>query len=282
MGEAIATSASRRVYDSGRLRSPVLTELEELWRRRGLLALLLRRDVVTRYKRSLLGVWWALLNPALQMAVLWVVMAKLLRPSIPGVPYVVYLFSGIIVVTFFSQAVTSAGSSLVNGSVILSKVYVPPLCFAVSAVGAAMVTFALSLIPLFIIMLSAGVGIPWTALLVPAPMLALLMVSAGAGLLLASAAVRFYDAVDLSAVLLQIFGLASPVFYPLSIVPGGFQVLIKLNPLTEILMLERGLVYGGTLGPWQPWVGSFASGLVVLTAGVFVFAHSWKQSAVML
>ena len=89
MAEAVAVDASARVYDSDQLGSPVLREVAELWRRRGLLGLLVRRDVSMRYKRSLLGVWWALLNPLLRMAVVWVVMAKLLRPSIPGVPYVV-------------------------------------------------------------------------------------------------------------------------------------------------------------------------------------------------
>src|SRR5438270_11298406 len=133
MAEAAAVTGVPRVYDSARVGSPVLSELSELWRRRGLLRLLIRRDVLWRYKRSLLGVWWALLNPLLRLAVLWVVMAQLLRPTMPGVPYVVYLFSGIVVITFFEQAVTSAGGSLINGSAILSKVYVPPMCFAASS-----------------------------------------------------------------------------------------------------------------------------------------------------
>lgn len=283
MTEAVAVTPSTQVYDSALISSPVLAEVRELWRRRGLLGLLIRRDVSMRYKRSLLGIWWALLNPMLRMAVVWVVMAKLLRPSIPGgVPYVVYLFSGVILVTFFDQAVTSAGVSLVNGSAILSKVYAPPMCFALSAVGAALVTFLLSLIVLLVIMLLAGVGIPWTVVLLPAPFLALAAFATGIGLMLAALAVRFYDAIDITTVLMQIVWFATPIFYPLTIIPNPYRVLIELNPLTQMLSLERALAYEGWLGPWQIWVGSFAAGAVALSAGTYLFARSWKQSALML
>ena len=184
--------------------------------------------------------------------------------------------------TFFDQAVTTAGGSLVNGSAILSKVYVPPLCFAASAVGAALVTFLLSLLVLFIIMLLAGVGIPWTALLLPAPTLMLAAFATGAGLMLAALAVRFYDAIDITTVLMQIVWFASAIFYPLTIIPDPYRLVIELNPLTELLLVERALAYEGWLGPWQPWAASLLASTVTLCVGVYVFARSWKQSALML
>jgi ABC-type polysaccharide/polyol phosphate export permease len=113
-------------------------------------------------------------------------------------------------------------------------------------------------------------------------MLALLALATGVGLVVASVAVRFHDAVDITAVLIQITAFAAPVFYPLSVIPSPFRVLIELNPLTQILLLERALLYGGTLGAWQNWIGSFGSAAVALTGGIFVFARGWKQSAVML
>jgi ABC-type polysaccharide/polyol phosphate export permease len=88
--------------------------------------------------------------------------------------------------------------------------------------------------------------------------------------------------VDLTSVLIQIVGFATPIFYPLTIIPGTYRVLIELNPLTQILLLERALAYEGWLGPWQPWVGSFAAAAVALVGGVCIFARSWKQSALML
>ena len=283
IGSAIPAQTRRvPVYDSAQLPSPVVREVGELRRRRGLLRLLVARDVVMRYKRSLLGVWWALLNPMLRMGVMWVVMSALFRPAIPGVPYVVYLLSGIVIITFFEQAVVSAGGSLVNSTAVITKVYVPPLSFAVSAVLAANVTLVASLIPLLIIKVVMGVGIPWTVVLLPIPVTALVMIATGTGLMLASLAVRFYDALDLSAVIIQILSFLTPTFYPIGIIPKSYRFILELNPLTQVVMLFRAYVYQGQLGSWQTVAACLISGAAILTLGVVIFARAWRRSAVML
>ena len=275
-------TAPARVYDSDAVSSPVLNELGELWQRRGLLGLLVRRDVLLRYKRSLLGVWWAVLNPMLRLAVIWLVMAAIFRPHLPGVPYVVYLLSGLVVITFFDQAVVAAGTSIVMSSGILTQLYVPALAFAASAVIAAGVTLLFSLVPLFVIMLTTGVGIPWTVLLLPLPVLCLVALATGVGLLLASLAVRFYDAIDISAILLQLMAFTTPSFYPIEAIPASYRWIIELNPLTQIVMLFRTYAYQGQLGSWQTVLACLVSGAVALVVGVIVFARSWKGAAVRL
>jgi ABC-type polysaccharide/polyol phosphate export permease len=271
------------VYDSDQTRRPVVTELTNLWSYRGLLKLLVTRDITVRYKRSTLGVWWTLLNPLLTMSVLWIVFSQFFRFEIPGdVPYVVYLLSGILLITFFSQGVIATGSSIVNSASILSKVYVPAEVFAVAAAVAALVNFSISLVPLLVIQIVTGVGIPWTALLVPIPAFFMLMLVAGLGLLVASAAVFFYDVLDLTAVVIQLMAYLTPTFYPISIVPDQFVPFIQANPLYSYLVVFRGFMYEGVFAPGWNFAMMILSAVVVLLLGVWVFTKSWKNLVVVL
>jgi len=274
---------STYVYDSDQPRRPIATELTNLWAYRGLLKLLVTRDLTVRYKRSTLGVWWTLLNPLLTMTVLWIVFSQFFRFDIPGdVPYIAYLLSGILLITFFSQGVIATGSSIVNSATVLSKVYVPAEVFAVAAAVAALVNFVISLIPLLAIQLIVGVGIPWTVLLVPIPAFFLLLLVAGLGLLVASAAVYFYDVLDLTAVLTQLAGYLTPTFYPISIIPERFLPLIYANPLYSYLTIFRGFIYEGVFAPGWTFAMMIASSIVVLLIGVWVFTRSWKNLVVVL
>lgn len=272
-----------QVYDSDQVRKPIWTELGNLWAYRGLIKLLVSRDLTSRYKRSFLGVWWTLLNPLLTMTVLWVIFANFFRFEIPGdTPYVVYLLTGILLITFFSQGVTATGSSIVNSASILSKVYVPAEVFAVSAAVAALVNFTISLIPLFAIQLITQVGIPWTVVLVPIPALALLLLVAGLGLLVAAGAVFFYDVLDLTNVVTQLIGYLTPTFYPISIVPDQFLPFVYGNPLYSYLEIFRHFAYEGTFPEGWTFLVMTVTSVVVFIIGVWVFTRSWKRLVVML
>jgi len=264
-------------YDSDLARRPLVSELRNLWEYRDLVGLLARRDITVRYKRSSLGIWWTLLNPLATTLVLWMVFGQFFRFETPGVPYVVYLLSGILLVTFFSQAVLTSGAAIVNNSAILSKVFVPPEIFSVAAIAAATVNFALSLIPLAVIQVITGQGIPWTVVLVPIPIFFLALFAAGLGLLVASAAVFFFDVLDLTGVLLQLVSYLTPTFYPISIVPAAFVWVIYLNPLFSYLEVFRGFMYGGTAAPAWNFAYMVGSALVTFLIGVWVFSRSWRN-----
>jgi ABC-type polysaccharide/polyol phosphate export permease len=244
--------------------------------------LLVVRDLTVRYKRSTLGVWWTLLNPLLAMVILWIVFGQIFRFSIPGVPYVVYLLSGIIFYNFFSQGVNASGSGIVNSSSILTKVSVPPEVFSVSAAAAAGANLLVSMIPLLLIQLATGTGIPWTVVLTPLPILCLLGLVAGLGLLVASAAVFFYDVLDLTAVMVSLLGYLTPTFYPVDIVPESLRWLIVANPLYSYLEIFRGFVYQGVFAPTWMFVMMVGTSLVVLLIGAWVFSRSWKNLVVLL
>jgi ABC-2 type transport system permease protein len=274
----------RPVYDSSRRPPLLLTELSNLWSYRRLIQLLVTRDVLVRYKRSLLGVWWTLLNPLLTMTVMWLVFSRIFRFAIgtAGVPYVIYLLAGVIVLIFFQQGVETVASSIVVNTGILSKVYVPAELFSFSAGFAAAINLTLSVIPLLIFQLALGVGIPWTVVLVPLPVLSLLCLVVGLGLLVASIAVRFHDMLDFNRVILVLVGYLTPTFYPIGIVPHALRRVIELNPVYHDLNLFRNLIYGGSLSSWQTWVAAWGSGLVTLAVGLWVFARSWRTAAGMI
>lgn len=242
------------------------------------------RDVLVRYKRSLLGVWWTLLNPLLTMTVMWLVFSRIFRfaVGVSGVPYVVYLLAGVILLIFFQQGVESVASSIVLNAGVLRKVYVPAEVFSLSAGLAGAVNLALSVVPLLVFQLVLGVGIPWTFVLVPLPVLALLFLVVGLGLMVAAIAVRFHDMLDFNRVILMLAGYLAPIFYPIAIVPRAIRHLIELNPLYYDLVLFRNLVYGGSISSWQTWVAAFGSGIVVLAIGLWTFARSWRTAAGML
>ena len=273
---------SATFYDSDQARRPLISEFRNIWDHRGLVRLLVARDLTVRYKRSVLGVWWTFLNPLLTTAVLWVVFGQFFRFDTPGIPYIVYLLSGILLIMYFSQATIASGSAIVNNAGILSKVYVPAEVFSFSAATAAAANFVISMGILLIVQLVTGVGIPWTVVLVPIPILAMLGLTAGLGLLIASAAVRFFDVIDFSAVLIQIAAYLTPTFYPIEIVPDRFLFLIYANPLYSYLVVFRGFVYEGVVPPAWNLLYMAASAVIALAVGVWVFSRSWKSLVVVL
>jgi ABC-type polysaccharide/polyol phosphate export permease len=268
------------VYDSAQPRRPLLTEFRSLWSHRGLIRLLVARDLTVRYKRSVLGVWWTLLNPLLTTGIMWVVFGELFGGrfgTTEGEPYLLYLLAGILLMTFFSQAILATGAAITGASSILSKVYVPAEVFAFAASVAGAANFVISLVPLLLIQVFTGHGIPWTALLVPIPTLAMLALVTGLGMLVAAAATFFYDVLDLTRVGVQLLSYLTPVFWPLAIVPDRFLSFVKANPLFSYFDVFRAYMYRGEMVPaWELAVVS-ATALAALALGVWAFSRAWRN-----
>jgi ABC-2 type transport system permease protein len=275
--------SSAQIYDSDQARRPLVTELRNFSAYWGLIRLLVTRDLTVRYKRSALGVWWTLLNPLLTSAVMYIVFSQVFRFQLEGdEPFIVYLVSGILLVTYFAQGVIAAGSAIVNSAHMLSKVYVPAEVFSLAAGAAAAANFMVSMIPLLIIQLVTGWGIPWTVIFTPIPVIAMLMLVTGLGLLVASAAVFFYDTLDLTGVAAQLLGYLTPTFYPLTIIPDHFRIFILANPLYSYLEVFRDLVYRGEMPELWTMAVMGGTSIVALLLGVWVFGRSWKNLVVLL
>ncbi|MDX6511377.1 MAG: lipopolysaccharide transport system permease protein [Gaiellaceae bacterium] len=279
---AQAPVAPATTYDSAERSTPLLRELRNLWRFRGLLGVLVVRNVTVRYKRSLLGVWWTLLNPLLTMGVMWIVFSQVFRFATGDVPYLVYLLSGLVVFTFFSTTVTAVANSILGGSTTLAKIYVPAEVFAVAATAAAGVNFVVSLLPLLVAQVATGTGIPWTIVLLPVPAFFVACLATGVGLALAPSAVRFGDVLQLTTLGLFLLGFLTPTFYPLAMVAPQFRNVLEANPLYHALRVFRDLAYGGTLGPWSAWVVLVGSSVVALAVGGRIFARTWRSTVVAL
>lgn len=271
------------LYDSAVPPRPLVGAVAELYRYRALVRVLVQRDLTVRYKRSFLGVTWTVLNPLLTAGVMWLVFSHLFRSRIPGnVPFLVYVLAGLLAVTYFQQGVANTAASLASSASMLTKVYVPPVVFAFSAACSGAVNFLYGLVPLLLFQLALGVGVAWTVVAVPLPLLFLLLTIAGTGFLLATFVIRFDDVLNLVGVLLMLIGFLTPTFYPVTIIPGAFRHLFFLNPLYSYVGVFRYLEYGGPPPSWICIPIIVGSGLAFFALGLVVFVRRWPSVAAYL
>lgn len=260
------------IYDSATRRPPLVEELVELVRYRGLLRLLVANEIKTRYRRSLLGVAWTLLNPLLTMLVMSLAFANLFRRSLDDYP--IYVLSGLLLWNFFSQTTTAAMNSLVWGGNLIKRIYIPRTIFAFSAVGTGLVNLLVGLAPLALIMLVAGHPFRPALLFVPVAILLAGMFVLGVALALSTLAVFFVDIVDIFHVLVLAWFYLTPVMYPADILPARLTVYLQFNPMFQLLELFRLPIYQGVWPEPQAMVAAAIVATGTLLAGWLVF--TWK------
>jgi ABC-type polysaccharide/polyol phosphate export permease len=260
----------RATYDSS-LTPSARDDALELWKRRRLVGVVARRQLQLRYQGSILGVWWTLVQPLLEMAVLWVVFSSVFRFSTPDAPYVVYLLSGLSVAALVRNAILAIASSLNVNSGLLTRVRVPSGLFAVAALLDTFVAFSVGLAPLLLIMLVVGPGISLTTPLVLIPAAFAALFALGIGLALAPLAARFPDTIVLTGVLLTLVTYLAPVFYPISIVPDAYVALIHLNPLYYFISIFRANLYEDAWGDITDYVVVIAVAGASLAVGAAIF-----------
>ena len=210
-------------------------DFRELWNRRELLYLLARRDISVRYKQTVLGAAWAILQPVTTMVVFSVLFGKIAKMPSEGVPYPIFAYAGLLPWTFFSNAVTNSSNSLVGNANLISKVYFPRMVIPAAAVGAGLVDFAIATAILFAMMLYYSVW-PSLSLLMLVPCVALLSITALAvGLWLSALNVKYRDVRYAVPFFIQIGMYFAPVVYPVSVIPARWQWLLALNPLCGII-----------------------------------------------
>jgi len=264
-------------YDSSTVRSAAINELIELWRYRDLLKLLVVNSIKTRYRRSALGVLWTLLNPLLNTLVLTIVFSTLFRFDIENFP--VYLLVGLLVWNFFAQTTTQSMNTLIWGSNLIKRIYVPRTVFAVAVAGNGIINFLLSMVSLVVIMVFTRH--PFTAALwmLPLSILILTMFTLGFALFMSTLAVFFVDIVDMFGVLLSVFFYLTPVFYPLSIVPAELLKVVEYNPITILLSLFRYPIYLGQVPPANLLLTSALLAIGTLLLGWLVFTRKVDEFA---
>lgn len=270
------TTETTPIYDTDRQRSEALYELSQAWKYRDLIYQLVYRDVTARYKRSVLGVAWTMLNPLGTMLILSVVFSRVF-PSIVG--YAAYVLSGLVVWNFFAQSTAAGMNSLVWGGDLFRRIYLPRTVFAISAILTGLVNLCLSLIPLFVVMLMVGVRPQPTALLVVVPIALVGMFALGISLLLSSVGIFFPDVVEMYQIAVQAWFYLTPVVYKLEILPDFARFWVRLNPMVYFVDLFRLPTFYGQVFTLKELAVGTAVAVLTLAAGWMVFVQVSEELA---
>lgn len=245
-------------------------EIRELIANSNLLWNLVRRDLTVRYKRSVIGFFWTMLNPLLLMVVLTIVFSNVFR--FEGIShYEVYFLSEYLVFWFFAQTTTQSMASLAWNGMLMKRVRVPKSIFAISTTLSGLTNLCLAYVPLLVIMVVRGAPITPAMLFLPVAFVVVAVFTLGVSLLLSSLAVYFDDVAQMYQVATVALMYMTPIIYPISIVPIDFLWLIRLNPLTQLFKLARDPVFNGVLPQTHIIFGSFLTAGASLTVGWFVF-----------
>jgi len=252
--------------------------LGELWRARELVLLLARRIFRVRYKQTVLGVAWAFARPFTQMVVFSLVFGQWLRVGSGGVPYPVFVYSGLLPWTLFSQVLSQSSQSIVSERAVITKVYFPRLAIPVATVGVCLVDFTIALATLVGLMLYYDV--PLTARLAALAPLTLLTaaLSLGVGCLLAALHVAYRDIRYVRGFLISMWLFLTPVIYPVTVLPAGARRWLLLNPMLGVVDGFRSAILG-TAPAWDSLGASAALAAAALVGGLLFFRRVERRFA---
>jgi ABC-2 type transport system permease protein len=268
---------NRPIYDSAQKNLIPLLEAQEAWRYRDLIFFLVRRDLTARYKRSVLGIAWTMLNPLGMMIVLSIVFSQVFRMSIAYYP--AFVLSGLIAWTFFSQTSSSAIFALVWGGDLLQRIYIPRSAFAISSIGTGLINLLLSLVPLVAVMLVIGTPLHLTFLLAPLAMILLGLFSLGIGLLISTIGIYFADIVEMYSIVILAWMYLTPIIYTLDLLPENIRRWLFLNPMVHLVELFRNLVFYGVVPPLETWLVAIGISLGMFLVGWLVFTSKSDEFA---
>ena len=248
-----------------------------------LIRLLVGRELTLRYKRSVLGIGWTLLNPMLTSFILWIVFSFIFASRLPdGTQYAPYLMAGVLFINFINQGIQAAAEAIAGNGAILTKVYVNPQIFTISAALASLTNFAIGMIPLTIVIYISGQTLAWTFPLVFIVGFFLALLIAGIGLILSIMYIRFDDTRNIVILLLMTLNYVTPIFYPISILGERMQKIVNLNPLTSYADCLRWAASNNGNATLLDWTVVILTGLISPIIGSLVFRKFWPRTVAML
>jgi len=253
-------------------------DLNELWEYRELAWVMMMRDIKVRYKQTVLGVAWAVIQPLTTMLIFTLIFGRLANIPSDGLPYPVFVFSGLIAWNFFSTAVSSGGSSMVGAAGMISKVYFPRLVVPLASIGVSVIDFAISLILLIIIMLIYGIAPSWQIIFFPLFAVGLALAAVGVSSWLTSVTVVYRDFRFVIPFSMQMWMYITPVIYPVSFIPESYRWLIYLNPILGWIDGIRAAILGTPIN----WMAVFFSSVftsLILYFGLRYFERSERRFA---
>ena len=248
-----------------------LLDLREVWQYRDLLYFLVWRDIRVRYAQSVLGIGWAVMQPLFYMVVFTVIFGNLVKVQSDGAPYAIFSYTALVPWTFFSTALIESTGSLTQNSGMLTKVYFPRVIMPLSAVFGKLIDFAIAM--LVVIGLMAWFRTVPTIWVLTLPFLIFLMVltAGGLGIWLTALAVQYRDIKYGITFAVQGLMFASPVVYPVSLIPQQYHLIYAINPMTGVIEGFRAALLGTNPMPWDLIAVGAASAALMVVAGLLYF-----------
>lgn len=246
-------------------------DLGEVWKYRDLLMILAGRDIKLRYKQTVLGVAWVVLQPLVAALIFTVMFGRFAKLPSDGHPYLLFVFAGVVVWNYFAGVLQRAGNSLITDSRLITKVYFPRLVIPLASTFSAMIDLAVSLTVLGILMMVYGVTPTWRLLTLPLFIALAAVTATGVSLWLAALNVRYRDFVHAMPFLIQVWMFASPVAYATSIVPEQYRIVYGLNPAVAFIEGTRWAILGTSSVTAQTVGIAAVLSLIIFIGGAFFF-----------
>ena len=256
-----------------------MLDLAELWEYRELLFFFVWRDVKVRYKQTVLGAAWAVIQPLTTTFAFTILFGNFggMAKQVQG-PYALHVFVAMLPWTFFANAMSLAANSLVGSSHLISKVYFPRILVPIAAIASGLIDFAISFVVLLIMMAAYHVAPSWPMLLLPLYLLGTIVSAAGAGILFAALIVTYRDVRYIMTFVMQLWLFGTPVLYSLDIIPAKWHALYALNPMVGMIAGFRACVLGGPV-PAQVILISSVSAVLMFVAGIRYFLQVERRFA---
>lgn len=249
-------------------------DLGDLWRHRELLFFMIWRDVKIRYKQAAFGIAWAILQPVVTTIIFTLIFSSLARFDTADVPYPPFALSGVMVWLFVHTSITMASNSFVTNTNLVTKVYFPRLILPLAATFAALSDLIFSVVIVVLMMFYFGVAVTPQLLLVPLFLILAIGLAASLGTLFSALNVRFRDVKFALPFVLQVWMIASPIFYPPSLISEKWRLVYAINPMVGVLEGVRASLFGTAID-WQV-VGVSGISIVVITV-ISLFVFKWME-----
>lgn len=234
-----------------------------------LLSELVARDIKIKYRRSVLGVLWTLLNPLCMMIILSIVFYSIFKFDVENFP--LYVLSGQVIFNFFNDSTTSSMSAIISSASLIKKVYVPKYLFVLSRVMSSFINLMASFTALLLVMVATRAELHWTVFLSVIPLAMVVLFSFGVGMFLAAITVRFRDVIHLYSVFTTGLLYLTPVIYPMAALPDVVKTIVMINPLTNYLLMFRDVMFNNTLPSVFSVLLGIAEAALALALGLYVF-----------
>ena len=234
-----------------------------------LLSELVARDIKIKYRRSVLGVLWTLLNPLCMMIILSIVFSSIFKFDVENFP--LYVLSGQVIFNFFNDSTTSSMSAIISSASLIKKVYVPKYLFVLSRVMSSFINLMASFTALLLVMVATRAELHWTVFLSVIPLAMVVLFSFGVGMFLAAITVRFRDVIHLYSVFTTGLLYLTPVIYPMAALPDVVKTIVMINPLTNYLLMFRVVMFNNKLPSVFSVLLGIAEAALALALGLYVF-----------